>query len=129
MRMPLVLMLAFLAQWVVAAHAKQQAGRLPGWPATTNGRFAHPTPERLFFFTADPKNTGQPVTFGQPQVPATSSYLRLLPITNPLRQKFAQPTPKFPPTGLIPLENLSQPNLWRFLKPKKAPLFFFSQPR
>ena len=141
MRTTLVSVLAFLAWGILVAQP--QAGALPAWPAATNGYLAHPPTKRLFFFTSDPKNIGRPAVFGRPsdrkntfrpavfglpaQAPGTGGFLRPYSITNLAPRNPADPTLKFSPTGLLPLESPPPQDL-RLLRPKNPRLFFFSKP-
>jgi hypothetical protein len=92
---------------------------------------------------SDPKNIGRPAVFGRPsdrknifrpavfgrpaQASGTGGFLWPYSFTAPVYQNPANPTLKFPPTGLLPLESPPPQDLW-FLRPKNSQLFFFSKP-
>ena len=129
MRTTLVSVLVVLAQWGMLATAQPQTGAVPStWPGATSGYFTHP-PTKRFFFMYDPTTIGRPVVFGQPsQAPGARAFPRSYSIINPVHQNFAHPTPRFSPTGLVPLESTPPQDFWRFLRPKNSRLFFFSKP-
>ena len=143
MRMTLVSVLAFLLQWGMPANAQPQAGAQPTVPAETNRYLAHPPAKPLFFFTSDHENMGRAV-FGRPSEPRnialpvvfrpaargrlTEGFLGPYSIAIPVYQQPTQPTLRFPPTGLLPLESLPPQDVRKFLRPNNTRLFFFSKP-
>ncbi len=139
MRPMLVSMLAVLGLWAIPANARPQAG-LPASPASENGYLAHPSTNRLFFFSSD--QTKRAVAFGQSemttasrplvfrpaQATATGGFARPYFVPDPLFHNPVLPSLKLSPTGLMPAGVSPQQKIRRIFRPEKARLYFFAKP-